>query len=283
MFGAPTPRGHVPWPWRCRAHRPICTWSRFRRSWWPCRCRPSDAPASFLRAQPHRLRPRPVLCSRNQPAARARAWDCEGGGPRAAPTKAPNASASFLCQTPPGPPGGLPPLVPVAAGTAGPEVLVPGSPPAVPAGIGEQTGWCCPRRPRPLRAHTQVWPEAAGPALTSRMKMDRPAEKPEPDGETRSPRESWTWASLAVPVLDAREAGHLCSQTDGPAATGPPHGHGRPGSQEPALVGTTGLLAGYTWGCRALGEPRRPPGSAWPRPFPGSWSRAPAGTGHCPG
>lgn len=160
MFGAPSPLGHVPWPWRCRAHRPICTWSRFRRSW-PCRCRPSDVPASFLRAQPHRLRLRPVLCSRNQPAARRGAGTARAVGPVQLPpkhqTQVPHSCAKLR-------------LGPQAAfllsclwpqGLLGPRSWFLGAPRG-PCGNRGADGWCCPRRPRPLRVTPRSDPRPQG-------------------------------------------------------------------------------------------------------------------------
>lgn len=222
-------------------------------------------PASFLRAQPHRLRLRP-LRSRNQPATRARGWDHEAVAPCSS-----RQSTKHKCLIPvpssTWAPGSPPPR---ACGRRGcwlspPEVLVAGSlPPSGPCGSREQTGWCCPRR--------RLAP--GGLPLRSDLPCegDRPVKKQEPDSETRGPWEAWTWASLAVPSRTPVKPGALArNPTSG--ETCPPHGQGRPGSQEPALVGTTGLLTCHT--CR-------PPSSAWAGPFPRLLVRAPAGTRHCP-
>lgn len=84
-------------------------------------------------------------------------------GPPAAATKAQNTGASFLCQTLPGPPGDILPLLPVVTGTAGsprPEVLVPRCPPPIPVKIRGQIE----------------------PGLLPSDEIDRPVYKSEPEG-----------------------------------------------------------------------------------------------------
>lgn len=158
--------------WRGRAHRPICTWSRVQEKLVALQV-PSLRRPRFLPPSPAPGTSRQL----GRGAGTARAV-----GPVQPPPKH-RTQVPHSCAKPRLGPGGL---WPRDCWLSRPEGLVPGSRPAVPAGIGEQTGWCCPWRHLTPSSDPGL---RAGPSLPDE---DGQAcrEARARRGETRSPRES---------------------------------------------------------------------------------------------